>query len=552
MSFDQALSSGTATQQALRVFSQQAGGRKAGTTAISGNTLTFGPGTAFKPGETVFATVTAAAQNSSGTQNLTKPFVFQFTAATAPAPGTFSGGADPTVGVNPQSVTLGDVDGDGDLDLLTASSLANSLNNGTVSVRLNIGAGAYSGFQQVAVGRSPYQVVLSDVDNDGDLDLLTANSSQSYSGNNGTVSVRVNDGSGAFSGDQEVAVGDNPHAIALGDVDGDGDLDLLAANYTVYDNSNASTVSVRFNDGSGLFGGTQSVLVGPRPVSLVLGDVDNDGDLDLATATSVGTTASVRLNNGQGVFSGTQEVGVGFNPESVVLGDVDNDGDLDLLTANYYDYTNTSGNYTSSTASVRLNNGAGTFSGSQNVPVGQGARSIALGDVDGDGDLDLLATNELRNVVGVRLNNRTGSFSVGPDVAVGATPASVALGDVDGDGKLDLVAANNAGTTVSVRLNQAAVSGVLGAALVGLAEQVSLYPNPAHATVRLLLPAGPTPQPARVQFVNILGAVVREQQVSAQAAITGVELSVRELPLGMYLVRVHTSQGIVVKRLVVE
>ncbi|HEX8350777.1 MAG TPA: Ig-like domain-containing protein, partial [Hymenobacter sp.] len=237
--FDEPLSLEAAPQQALKIFSTQSTRKQAATTTVSGNTikLTPGSGAGFKPGETISATITTAVQGSSG-QNLAKPQVFQFIAATSPSTGTFNGDSELTVGNNTTNATLGDIDGDGDLDLLTA----NYNNKGTVTVRLNNGKGAFSGNQEVAVGPGPYQVVLGDVDGDGDLDLLTPNANTTIN----TVSVRLNDGKGTFGGTQEVKVGENPHAVALGDVDGDGDLDLLAANYTDSSSNYAtSTVSVR-------------------------------------------------------------------------------------------------------------------------------------------------------------------------------------------------------------------------------------------------------------------------------------------------------------------
>ncbi|RZK49808.1 MAG: hypothetical protein EOO59_16240 [Hymenobacter sp.] len=119
--------------------------------------------------------------------------------------------------------------------------------------------------------------------------------------------------------------------MALGDVDGDGDLDLLATGYS--DN----LVSVRLNGGdatgtaSGVFSNGSDVRVGNNPIAVALGDLDGDGDLDLVTANSLGTSASVRLNGGAGTFGGGSTLATTANPRNVVLGDVDGDGDLDVV-----------------------------------------------------------------------------------------------------------------------------------------------------------------------------------------------------------------------------
>jgi hypothetical protein len=302
------------------------------------------------------------------------------------------------------------------------------------------GRGRFVGGSDVAIAGSPRSVALGDVDGDGDLDLLAA----SY--NDNTVSVRLNNGNGTFGSAPNVAVGSNPQATALGDVDGDGDLDLLTAN------SAANTVSVRLNNGNGTFSGGADVAVGASPQGIALGDVDSDGDLDLLVANLFDNSVSVRLNGGNdsgsntGTFSRGSEVAVGKYAHSVVLGDVDNDGDLDLLAANTND----------NTVSIRRNDGYGSFSGGSDVAVGNGPQSVVVGDLDGDGDLDLLAANAGPNTVSVRLNNGSGTFSGSAEVAVGGSPRSVLMGDVDGDGDLDLVAANYTDNTVSVCLNNGA------------------------------------------------------------------------------------------------
>ncbi|GAB4018798.1 beta strand repeat-containing protein [Spirosoma koreense] len=471
--FNQLLSNNAATLGGVRVFSAQRGGllrhgqggtaSVAGLTGGSSNRLSFNPTTNFKPGETVFVTSTTAIQSTGG--NTAPRQVFQFTTGVlGTGQGYFTPPAtnqEPGVGGTPYSVAVGDVDGDGDLDLLTANE-----NVYAVSVRLNNGSGSFTPpatNPEPGVGSYPRSVVLGDVDGDGDLDLLTANF------NSNTVSVRLNNGSGNFTPpatNPEPGVGSRPYSVAVGDVDGDGDLDLVTANYS------SASVSVRLNNGSGSF--TPPAInpepgVGSGPYSVALGDVDGDGDLDLVTAN--GGSVSVRLNDGSGSFTPpatNPNPGVGSGPVSVALGDVDGDGDLDLLTANF----------NSNTVSVRLNNGSGNFTPPATNPepgVGSRPYSVAVGDVDGDGDLDLVTTNGGTNTVSVRLNNGSGSFTppaANPNPEVGSGPSSVALGDVDGDGDLDLLTANSNSASVSVRLN-----GPLPLTLSGL----SASPNPVCA-----------------------------------------------------------------------
>ncbi|GAB3705288.1 hypothetical protein GCM10027592_37590 [Spirosoma flavus] len=198
LTFSQSISSSITTLNAMRVYSAQRGGQMRsgarGTTTVNGNTITFDPTTNFRAGETVFTTITSAAQSDQGV-NLARGHVFQFTVGTG---GTGRGyfippstNPNPGVGFSPYHVAVGDVDGDGDLDFVTAN-----FGNGTASVRLNNGSGNFTApttNPNPAVGSSPYYVALGDVDSDGDLDLLVANQGAS------TVSLRINDGTGNFT-----------------------------------------------------------------------------------------------------------------------------------------------------------------------------------------------------------------------------------------------------------------------------------------------------------------------------------------------------------------
>jgi hypothetical protein len=289
----------------------------------------------------------------------------------------------------------------------------------------------------VVVGNAPKRVVLGDMDGDGDLDIVTANQGSR------TVSVRLNDGTGQFGGGSDVAVDYYPTRVALGDLDGDGDLDLVVS--TV-----AGQLNVRLNEGVGTFRAGQSVRAGSNTTDVVLGDVDGDGDLDALAANLSSDTFSVRLNDGAGTFSGTLEVPTAAQPQAIVAGDADGDGDLDVVV--------TSGG--TSTAQVHLNTGTGTFQPGQRVPVSIGPYNAALGDVDGDGDLDLLTAN-IYGYVSLTFNQGQGSFATDGPSYIGTdfvNTADLVLGDVDGDGDLDLVTSNKEGREVGIRLNSGTVA----------------------------------------------------------------------------------------------
>lgn len=219
----------------------------------------------------------------------------------------------------------------------------------------------------------------------------------------------------------------NTTAMALGDVDGDGDIDLVAG-----DNGQQSRLYL--NNGTGTFTdatATRMPLGNYRTQSQALGDVDGDGDLDLVVG-NYNDQSRLYLNNGNGTFTdGTVArlpVGV-YRTGSLQLGDVDGDGDLDLVV----------GNSGQQTSLLYLNNGSGTFTDATatRMPASTSNSSLqVLGDVDGDGDLDLVGGGLLR----LHLNNGNGAFTdVTPTrMPVTNTGGSFALGDVDGDGDLDM------------------------------------------------------------------------------------------------------------------
>jgi uncharacterized delta-60 repeat protein len=363
----------------------------------------------------------------------------------------FAAAQDVTVGGYPFSVTTADLDRDGTLDLLTATS------DGTVSVRLGNGNGTFGDATRFSIGNETYRMTVADVNGDGNLDILAASTVKS-----GTVSVRLGDGQGGFGAETGFSVGGFPQDLVTADVNGDGRLDVLTAN------ARDGTVSVRLGGGDGTFSGTTDVRVGQQPRSVAVADVDGDRKLDILTANYDSGTVSVRLGNGDGTFGGTTDVPVGSFPQDVTVADVNGDGALDILSANYGGRS----------VSLRLGDGTGSFSGTTNITFDSSVTGVTTADLNGDGKLDLIATLPFGKTIAVRLGDGNGGFGGTTDLLVGDSPGRVTTADVNGDGRLDLLVANAFSGTVSVLLNTstqglsfdpASVSGATSGAVISRA-----------------------------------------------------------------------------------
>ncbi len=265
--------------------------------------------------------------------------------------------------------------------------------------------------------------VLADFDADGDLDAFIANYGQPNR-------LWLNDGRGQFTDSGQALGWSASHAVACGDLDHDGRVDVFVAN--VEDQAN----TVWLNQGNGKLVQTDQLLGKASSMSVALGDLDADGDLD-AVLGHWGTDNQIWLNNGQGLFSPSdQTLGRAITPD-IVLGDLDGDLDLDIVTGGWQPQGRESAN------AIWLNNGRAQFQRGVSLPEPKRrVHAVALADLDNDSDLDiLLGFGDKEVCVAVWLNEAQGQFRRLSEVKGDGYVHGMALGDLDDDNDVDLILA---------------------------------------------------------------------------------------------------------------
>jgi len=303
---------------------------------------------------------------------------------------------------------------DRDIDLSTLAG--NILVNGSFSGSYNFAVSYDSSTRTITLdptGEFKYNELITVIVKKGIKSTSGDTLRQAYIWN---FTVGVKGGTGNFVEKTRIGVGSNPYGISFGDIDGDGDLDIAVTNW------NSNNVSILINDGSGNFTLKGNVGVGSKPRGISFGDIDGDGDLDIAVLSDI---VSIFVNDGIGNFTLKGNVGVGIGPWDISFGDIDGDGDLDIAVAN-------SG---SNDVSILINDGSGNFTLKGNV--GVGSYSISFGDIDGDGDVDIVTSSS------IMINNGTGDFEIKYfDFPRWRDKYSLACGDIDRDGDIDIAVIN--------------------------------------------------------------------------------------------------------------
>jgi len=343
---------------------------------------------------------------------------------------------DPTyyqTGKHPLDIVVGDVNDDGLLDVLTANRDGRS-----ISIFMGNGDGTFTDLNAIESDLGPSSLALGDMDGDGQTDIVAGLCNVGCTDNG--IGVFRGLGDGRFETAAFVSVEGVPYNITLADFDGDQQLDVAASDYP-----GGRIIVLLSRDELGVFDELY-LTTGQKPIALLADDLNNDGLFDLISSDHGEGSSSVYLNNGRGGFSERLVVETGNLPYAISLAFFDDDDVLDLLVAH---------STPQGSISVLLGDGDGGFTLRQNIVVDDPLLFIDLADFNRDGLLDVLVTRNQERYASVFLNTGSGYIDqVGIDVSAENKIYSLRIAELNDDKFPDLITVEYEQNVMSVALGR--------------------------------------------------------------------------------------------------
>jgi hypothetical protein len=356
-------------------------------------------------------------------------------------------------GAGPTGLATANLGGVGGADLVTTDFIGL-----TVTVLLNNGNGTFNSPPSKPPSAGPENVVAADLTGNGIDDLIIPDAGLN------AIEIFYGRGDGTFREPTFVPAGQDPQDVVAGDFNGDGIPDLAVADYTT------NSILILQGGADGKFAPVATLPSGQGPEFMKAADLEGNGHLDLVVANYLGDSISLFYGRGDGTFETAVNYPVGLGPSGIAISDLSGNGHLDLAVSN-----SGSNNVTVFTAT-----GPRSFAPALSYPAGDKPWQVAVGDFNRDGRPDLVVADGLStpSVISLLLNKGDGTFQSARTFAVGGSPYALSVGDLTGNGNLDVVTGNDASNDVSVLLGHFDRSGFLDIAEVNFqSSNLVIYIN---------------------------------------------------------------------------
>lgn len=440
------------------------------------HTAVFAPSRAFTRGEVVTVVLTGGITSAEG-MPLGQGFAWSFTVAASGGSGILQPDSTYAVGSYPRQVVATDVDNDGMIDLVTGN-----LGPETITVLHNDGTGEFERSGDYYAGFNPIGLAAADFNDDLLTDIAAVGEDGEYMVH---ISILFNTGEGIFDPPVYYIGGSFAYDICAADFDNDGLMDMARS-------SDDELVIYRCY-GGGMFWPADTV-VGLTALAICAADFNNDGSIDLAGAMGFGDSIAVMMNNGNGALASPVKYFCGNNCVDILAADFTGSGNISLAVVNALDKT----------VSILHNDGAGVFNALQVIDVPDGPETACGGDFDGDGDMDIVTANSDSGSISLLLNSGTPvGLALVNTGQIGGKPYSASVADFDADGDLDLAVTDFSGVGRVTVLNNVNPEYIRGDAN----DDGAINIGDAVYIVSYVFRGGPAPQHPKAADANCDGNV---------------------------------------------